>query len=531
MIIQFIAVYCILSILTFFYRKNEKSIKHAEWKTIIVLWSENDFIMKKRVCFAEKISKNIKNYEIYYTWQTNKLWLSNYIFCKNTFDEAFQIRKKFGESQIILITSRLHSRRAYNTFCNFYSQDNLKLYSLDDVFCFYSPLLPIGWIFALINIVKDCIYNKYPHINTLYYLECSSCWRAYDEVLCLTWCPTCHGVLNQKSTQKRTFRQKRTLKVAKNIIDFFPLLWIKNMRDSATIFEPFSPLLTISSNFYVKVDYLFPSGSYKDRWTAFVCSKFKELGIKEIVEDSSWNAGASLALYCQKTNIRSHIFIPDTTSWIKKQQIKKTSSILHYVKWERDEARKKAIIFAKKHHFHYAGHMDNPYFIQGIKTLAYEIYLQTNWKIIQDIIIPIGSGNLILWLYLWFQDLIKNKMLLQIPKLIWIQSNRCAPIANYFTNDSKNLCFHKEWILAEGICVTNPTRKHQIIAAIKDSGGTCFTVNDQEIKNAFDKALKNGLYLDYTAAATYAWAYSYILNNKNANIIAILTWTGLKNPS
>jgi threonine synthase len=61
---------------------------------------------------------------------------------------------------------------------------------------------------------------------------------------------------------------------------------------------------------HFKLDYLFPSGSYKDRAATVMISKAKEQGVKALVEDSSGNAGSAVAAYCAKAGIRCNIYIP-----------------------------------------------------------------------------------------------------------------------------------------------------------------------------------------------------------------------------
>lgn len=298
-----------------------------------------------------------------------------------------------------------------------------------------------------------------------------------------------------------------------------------------TIFEPFSPILELTENVHVKIDYLFPSGSYKDRWSSFLCSKLKNRGLKAIVEDSSWNAWASLSLYAHKGEIPAYIFIPENTSPIKKEQIEKTNAKVYSIPWDREFTKISAIAFAKKEDIYYAWHTDNPYFIQWVKTLAYELYVQYKWKLPQEIIIPIWSGNLILWLYLGLHDLIKNGLISDFPKLIWVQSSSCSPIADYFIDiKQKKEENPKLYSLAQGICIKKPSRKEQIITAIRATKWTCLVVWEQDIQDSFDAALQHWLYLDYTAAATYAWVLLYLSQNPKRKILGILTGTWLKNP-
>ena len=61
---------------------------------------------------------------------------------------------------------------------------------------------------------------------------------------------------------------------------------------------------------YAKLEFLNPTGSFKDRGSVVMVSVAKEHGVKELVEDSSGNAGASVSAYAARAGIKAHIFTP-----------------------------------------------------------------------------------------------------------------------------------------------------------------------------------------------------------------------------
>src|SRR4030043_2017348 len=81
--------------------------------------------------------------------------------------------------------------------------------------------------------------------------------------------------------------------------------------------EGFTPLEELEFNgnpVLIKIDYLFPTGSYKDRGATVLIRKMREWGVKKVVADSSGNAGSAIAAYCAKTGIECEIYVPHTTS-------------------------------------------------------------------------------------------------------------------------------------------------------------------------------------------------------------------------
>src|SRR4030067_3516337 len=115
--------------------------------------------------------------------------------------------------------------------------------------------------------------------------------------------------------------------------------------------EGFTPLESMEWNGHrvlLKIDYLFPSGSYKDRGATVLISKVRELGIGKVVEDSSGNAGSAIAAYCAKAGIECEIYVPQSTSSGKLVQIQTYGSTLKKVEGSREKGAERAMEAASK---------------------------------------------------------------------------------------------------------------------------------------------------------------------------------------
>ena len=125
---------------------------------------------------------------------------------------------------------------------------------------------------------------------------------------------------------------------------------------------------------FFKMDSMMPTGSFKDRGSVVLINKLKELGVREVVEDSSGNAGASIAAYCAAAGIKSHIYVPEGIPAAKLKQIAATGADIVKVPGHRENAAKAAQEAANK--IYYASHVYNPLFFEGTKSFAYEVYVQ-----------------------------------------------------------------------------------------------------------------------------------------------------------
>ena len=122
-----------------------------------------------------------------------------------------------------------------------------------------------------------------------------------------------------------------------------------------------------------KLEFMNPTGSFKDRGTFMMVSMALESNIDSLVEDSSGNAGASLSAYCAKTGLKAHIFAPESAPASKLGQIKTYGAEVHLIKGSRDYVTSEAKRFYKENNYIYASHVLSPYYVEGTKTFAYEI--------------------------------------------------------------------------------------------------------------------------------------------------------------
>lgn len=177
-------------------------------------------------------------------------------------------------------------------------------------------------------------------------------------------------------------------------VESFPLT---NFDNIVSFQEGFTPLVKeniAQQEVYLKVDYYFPTSSYKDRGTSLMMTQIKNLGIKNIVQDSSGNAGASVACYASKGGINCDIFVPETTPQAKINQIRLYGGNVHKILGSRQKTAEEAYQQAIKSY--YASHVWNPFFIQGTKTFAYEVCEQMKWQAPDTVVLPAGSGTLLL---------------------------------------------------------------------------------------------------------------------------------------
>jgi len=274
-----------------------------------------------------------------------------------------------------------------------------------------------------------------------------------------------------------------------------------------------------------KLEYLSVGGSFKDRGAYVSVAKAKELGARGIIVDSSGNAGISFSLMALLSGMNVDVFVPKHAPEGKKNLLRLLQANVHEINGDRMEVNREAIK-AEREGLVYVGHWWNPYFIEGEKTMAYEAYEQIGS--VDYVVVPVGSGTILLGLYKGYQELVELQALNKMPKIIAVQA--CG-----YSEICKELGARKECLtkskLADGIAITNPPRREQIVAAVKRTNGHGIIVDDEEIKEPLVELRKLGFIVEPTSATAYAALEQSIKEGfikPKSKVLLPLTGSGLK---
>jgi threonine synthase len=275
-----------------------------------------------------------------------------------------------------------------------------------------------------------------------------------------------------------------------------------------------------------KLESQMPTGSFKDRGTAVMLNHLLEVGVGPIHEDSSGNAGSSIATYAAASGIPCRIFVPATAPRGKIVQIAASGAAVEPILGTR-QAVTEAALAATGASF-YASHNWQPFFIEGTKTLAYEFWEQLGFAVPDNILVPTGYGSNILGLERGFDELMRQGEVTRMPRLFAVQAANCAAFAAAWNGDAT---FDPQPTIADGIATVKPVRTVEVLAALRRSGGGVVTVPEDEIGPALIRLGRVGLYVEPTSATVGA-ALSRLLADRtiqpSETTIAVITGHGLK---
>jgi threonine synthase len=279
-----------------------------------------------------------------------------------------------------------------------------------------------------------------------------------------------------------------------------------------------------------KVESMMPTGSFKDRGMTVLVSYLKSHGIDHVLEDSSGNAGASLSAYAAAAGMRCRILVPETASYPKIAQIAACGADVVTIRGSRQDVAEAAMRMSRE--IFYASHNWVPYFVEGTKTLAYELWEQLGFEAPDNVVVPLGYGSNVLGCLRGFGELASRGEIGRVPRVFAVQAENCAPYFAAWRRGARSLApIDVRPTIAEGIASSQPTRVAEVLDGVRESGGEIVAVSEAEIVDALRALAARGLYVEPTSAAGAAGLSQLVRSGAvkpRERTVLVLTGSGLK---
>jgi len=255
----------------------------------------------------------------------------------------------------------------------------------------------------------------------------------------------------------------------------------------------------------VKAEWLNPTGSFKDRGTSVMLSYLRQRDITAVVEDSSGNGGSSVAGYGAAGGLQVTIVAPESTSPAKIAQVRAYGADVQLVPGPREASQQAAIDIAESCSAFYASHNWQAFFLQGTKTLGYELWEDLGFRAPDNVILPVGAGSSLLGCALAFAELLAAGQIDRLPRLFAAQPLHCSPLDASVTARVDTPVERPVLpTIAEGTAIARPLRLAQMVAAVRESGGGTVAVPEEEIITALERLCHRGLFVEPTSATAAA---------------------------
>ncbi len=288
-------------------------------------------------------------------------------------------------------------------------------------------------------------------------------------------------------------------------------------------------------NLWVKDESRNPTASFKDRASALVVARAREIGAKVIITASSGNAGAALAGMAAAVGMRAVILVPKTAPPAKVAQLLVYGAQVVLVDGNYDTAFDLSLEAAREFGWYSRNTGYNPFTAEGKKTAAFEIWEQVitpqNLERPLCVFVSVGDGNIIGGIHKGFRDLQALGWLEQMPRLFGVQAEGAAAVANAFRAGVEAIKPVAANTLADSISVDLPRDGLRALRAATQTGGAYVAVSDTEILQAITELGRVGIFAEPAGAAGYAGlvkARHEGLIQQDDPVLVMVTGNGLK---
>jgi threonine synthase len=393
-----------------------------------------------------------------------------------------------------------------------------------------------------------------------YHFKCTLCGAEYDWRAVQYVCPK-HGddgildtIPDYQKIAKDTDPGQISCSRDFSIWRYAPLLPVDNPHESAPPLQVgWTPLYRSTtlgaqlgvSNLFFKDDGRNPTASLKDRASAVVVAKARELGARIITTASTGNAGAALAGLAAAAKIPAAIFVPQTAPQAKIAQLLVFGARVILVKGTYDQAFDLCLQVSKSFGWYCRNTAYNPYTAEGKKTASLEICEQLavsgvatgkrssgSWKAPDRIFVSVGDGNIMSGLWKGLRDLAALGWIDRMPRLMGVQAEGSAACYNAWKTGTEKIARINAQTVADSISADLPRDGVRAVRAVRETGGAYLTVSDEEILAAIPELARGeAIFAEPAASAAYAGlkkAAGQGLIRPEETVVCLLTGNGLK---
>ena len=380
--------------------------------------------------------------------------------------------------------------------------------------------------------------------------QCSLCDKKYTQNEVTYTCPDCGGNLNvlldYEAIEEKYQPEDITSRTTASLWRYLPLLPVSNPGGEETPlyaagWTPTFALPTLAEklgldNLWLKDESSNPTASFKDRASAILVARAKEIDAEVIVTASTGNAGAALAGMSAAVGQKAVIFAPKTAPVAKIAQLLIFGAEVMLVDGTYDDAVELAVKASDEFGWYCRNTGYNPFTAEGKKTAAFEIWEWSLKTLVGNdkplsVFVSVGDGNIISGIHKGFKDLVALGWMKQMPRIFGVQAKGSAAIANAFNAGTEEITPISATTSADSISVDMPSDGVRALRAATETGGEYILVDDESIIAAIAELGKVGIFAEPAGATAYAGltvASQKHAVNRDDPILVINTGSGLK---
>lgn len=323
------------------------------------------------------------------------------------------------------------------------------------------------------------------------------------------------------------------------------LLPIPKVTDIVSLGEAMTPLVRLPrieaslgvKELLVKDEGRLPSGSFKARGMAMAVSMAKVFGKTRLAVPTAGNAGAAAAAYGSRANIETFVFTPQDTPEVTAREIGYHGAKVFRVNGLVNQCAKIVREGTATMGWHDLSTLEEPYRIEGKKTMGLELVEQLDWDVPEIIYYPTGGGTGFIGMWKAFAELEAIGWIgARRPRMVAVQSTGCGPIVRAFEQGRERVeaAWEEVQTQVHGVRVPKPIGDRLILRVIRESNGHALAITDPAAEEArAELAREEGVHVCPEGSLCYAAFKEDLLSgrvNRDARVVIFNTASGLKYP-
>ena len=323
-------------------------------------------------------------------------------------------------------------------------------------------------------------------------LVCRECGKEYEMTFRYI-CEECFGPLDVAydipAIRPDTFASRE-----KTYWRYAELLPIRSTSNIVSIEAGMTPLIKAErlgrelglDKLYIKNDSVNPTFSFKDRPAGVAVSKARELGLSAVGCASTGNLASATAAHAARGGLPCHIFAPSDIEMAKVVQALSYGANFVAVDGTYDDANTIAAQIGDSRQIGIVNINLRSYYVEGSKTLAFEVAEQLDWQVPDQLVIPVGSGAMLNAICKGFEELEAASLVDDCSAIHphAAQPHGCAPVVDAFRGNGEVVPVERPDTIAKSLAIGDPGDGRYVLKRLEQYGGRAEECTNQEILDA-----------------------------------------------
>ena len=326
-------------------------------------------------------------------------------------------------------------------------------------------------------------------IDAPWSLYCSACDATAPGNLLASLCPTC----GQPWLARVNIPEDRDASIdssARGLWRYRCVLPVTPDEAVVSLGEGHTPMFDVPSlarelgigRLWVKDEGQNPTASFKARGMALAMTRARAFGVLGVTVPTAGNAGAALAAYAASAGVPVRVYAPRTTPPPILDTVLAFGATLILVDGHIGDAGREARAYAEQHGWFNVATLREPYRVEGMKTMGYEMAEQLGWRLPDAFVYPTGGGEGTIGIWKAIAEMQRAGWLdptMRRPRVIVAQASGCAPIVRAFAaNQPKAEPWLDPMTYASGLRVPTPLGDRLLLTALRESDGAAVAIDD-----------------------------------------------------